>query len=260
VLSYRRHGSGPVLVMQHGFMGGGGYWLPQLAAFASEYDVIAPDLPGFAGSRDELVETSIEGHARAVVHLLDALAIPRFHLIGHSMGGMIAQQIALDSPERVSRLVLYGTTSSGHLPDRFESLAETIGRLEQEPAQRSADRIAATWFADGEASPYYPLCVEAGRGTGKQAAIAALTAIGRWDVTPRLKEIDLPSLVICGDRDRSISSEQAYLLSRLIKNSHLCIVPGCAHCAHLEAPELFNHVVRAFLSKSTSSLHFSRSI
>jgi pimeloyl-ACP methyl ester carboxylesterase len=253
MLNYHRSGSGPTLIVQHGFFGGSGYWLPQVAALRSMFDIIAPDLPGFAASRDEPVETSIEGHARAVVQLLDALGIRRFHFLGHSMGGMIAQQIALDWPERVARLVLYGAASSGKLPDRFESLAESVRRIEEEPVDASAERIARTWFVEGEASAYFRLCVEAGRGARKEAAIAALGAIGEWDVTRRLGEIDIPTLVLCGDRDRSVRRQQAYSLLRSIRNSRLCIAPGCAHCVHLEAPEFFTHAVREFLSDNAAT-------
>src|SRR5215470_11167237 len=96
VLHYIRYGKGTPLIMQHGFLGGGGYWVPQFPAFGKGFDIVAPDLPGFAGSGAEPPQDSIEGMAGAVVALADALKIERFHLIGHSMGGMVAQQIALD--------------------------------------------------------------------------------------------------------------------------------------------------------------------
>src|SRR5262245_30249228 len=118
--------------MQHGFLGGGGYWVPQFPAFGKGFDIIAPDLPGFAGSGGLPPQDSIEGMAAAVVGLADALKLDRFHLIGHSMGGMVAQQIALDHPGRLHKLVLYGTASLGDLPKRFETIAATRARIRQE--------------------------------------------------------------------------------------------------------------------------------
>ncbi|MGH6704781.1 MAG: alpha/beta fold hydrolase [Bradyrhizobium sp.] len=250
MLNYRRFGNGPTLVMQHGFMGGCGYWLPQLGNLGASFDVITPDLAGFAGSRDETVQESIEGHAAAVCELLDWLKVQRYHLLGHSMGGMIALQIALDYPQRVGKLVLYGTSSSGNLPSRFEPLEASIRRIEQEGLDACAQRIVRTWFIDGDAAPYYSLSLDAGRGTRADAAIAALACIARWDVTRRLAEIDAPSLVLCGDRDRSVDPQQAYALWRGIDRSELCIAPGCAHNVHLDAPDFFNHVVRHFLLKT----------
>ena len=250
MLHYRRAGTGPTLVLQHGFLGGGAYWRPQIDALSPMFDVIAPDLAGFAGSARERIETSIEGHARAVVDLLDALEIERCHFVGHSMGGMVAQQIALEHPDRISRLVLYGTASSGNVPERFESLDRSIRRIEEDGITACAERIVGTWLVDGDRSPYYPLCLQAGREASEEAAIAALRALAQWDVTQRLGEIALPTLVLCGDSDRSVGLQETLSLRRAIGNSALCIAPRCAHNVHLDAPELFNDVVRAFLSRS----------
>jgi pimeloyl-ACP methyl ester carboxylesterase len=251
MLHYRRHGKGPALVMQHGFLSGSGYWVPQMGVFGTAFDVIAPDLPGFAGSAGEPVRDSIEGLADAVVELLDALGVSRFHLLGHSMGGMIAQQIALDHPERVRKLVLYGAAPRGDSPGRFETLEASIARFESEGVEASADRIVRTWFVDGDGAPYYRLCHEAGRGTRVEAAVKALGAVKRWDVRSRLTELRLPTLVLCGDRDRSIALDQARALREGIEGSQLCVVTGCAHNVHLERPDLFGQIVRDFLLAQT---------
>ena len=247
MLHYRRYGKGTPLIMQHGFLGGGGYWVPQLPAFGQCFDVVAPDLPGFAGSAGEPAQDSIEGMAGAVITLADALNVERFHLMGHSMGGMVAQQIALDHPDRVRKLVLYGTASLGDLPKRFETLAASRARIQQEGIEACAQRIIPTWFVEGKAAPYYDLCYEAGKGVTAAAADKALTALGKWNVGARLGELKMPTLVICGDRDRSISLDQAVALSEGIKGSRLCIAPGCAHNVHLERPGFFVHAVREFL-------------
>ena len=247
MLHYRRYGKGTTLVMLHGFLGGGGYWLPQLGAFGSAFDVIAPDLPGFACSADEPLEDTIEGLARAVVAVIDALGVERFCMLGHSMGGMIAQQIALDHPDRVHKLVLYGTVPSGDLPKRFETLEASIARLESEGVEACAKRIVSTWFVDGAAAPYYRLCDRAGRGTRVDAAVKALAGVLKWDVRDRLKELKMPTLVLSGDRDRTMAPDQAHALWQGIEGGQLCIAPGCAHNVHLEKPEFFNQVVRDFL-------------
>jgi pimeloyl-ACP methyl ester carboxylesterase len=248
MLNYRRVGRGRrVVVLQHGFLGGSGYWTPQMAHLAPWFDVIAPDLPGFAGSAHLAAPESIEGLAGALLGLLDDLGVERFALVGHSMGGMVAGQLALDRPDRIERLVLYGTAATGRLPDRFETFDESIRRLEQDGVAATAERIAATWFRHGQESPFYPLCVDAGRGASLAAAIACLRAISRWDISARLGEIKMPTLVIGADRDRSIAPAQLMQLWAGIKDAQLCIAPGCAHNLHLEKPELFNRVLGDFL-------------
>lgn len=250
MLNYRQIGSGPSLVLQHGFLGGGGYWEPQLAMFGRHFNIIAPDLPGFAGSADAPVPDTLKGFAASLISLLDHLEVGRTMLLGHSMGSMVALQIALDYPERVDRLVLYGSASIGNLPSRFESVDASIERIESQGVDATADHIVPTWFVDGYQAPFAAMCREAGRGATVAATTRALRAISEWDVTDRLHEITTPALIICGDRDRSTTPDNSFRLSKALVNSELCIVPGCAHNVHLERPELFSSVVLDFLTRA----------
>jgi pimeloyl-ACP methyl ester carboxylesterase len=248
MLNYRRAGRGRrVVVLQHGFLGGSGYWTLQMAHLEPLFDLIAPDLPGFAGSAHLAAPEGVEGLAGALLQLLDHLGVERFALVGHSMGGMVAGQLALDHPDRVERLVLYGTAATGQLRGRFETFEESIRRLVQDGIAATAERIAATWFLHGRQSPFYGLCVDAGRGASLEAALTCLRTIPHWDISARLGEIDMPALVIGADRDRSITPSQLMQLWEGIRDAQLCIAPGSAHNLHLEKPELFNRVLGDFL-------------
>lgn len=246
-LKYSRRGAGPPFVMIHGFLGGSGYWQPQFEHLVSDLDIVAPDLPGFATSGGLAACDSVEGFANAVVGLLDALGIEKFCLLGHSMGSMIAQQIALDFAPRVARLVLYGTAASGNLPERFEPFAESIRRIEEAGIDAAAQRVVASWFVAGQADPGYALCRKAGAGVTQAAAVAALKAIHGWDVRARLHEIRMPTLVINGDRDRSTSPREAFAVFSAIPGAQLCIVPNAAHAVHLEKPAFFNRICGEFI-------------
>ena len=247
MLNFRRYGSGSVLVLQHGFLGGSGYFAPQMASFGSSHDVIAADLPGFAGSTGENIPRSIADLSAALVDLLDQLDVERFALLGHSMGGMVALQTALDHPDRIDQLILYGTSSSGNLPGRFETFEQTAAQVERDGVETMAKRVTATWFVDGQQAPLYPLAINAGQGANLDAVLACLKAIPQWDVSARLHELEMPSLVIGADKDRSYSIEGIVQLAKDLPNSQLCMLPGCAHNAHLEKSDLFNSVLRYFL-------------
>ena len=249
MISFRRYGTGAPLLLQHGFLGGSGYWEPQFAAFGHQFDVIAPDLPGFAGSGHITAPKSLSSFAEVLVELLDRLEIECSDILGHSMGSMIALQLALDYPERVKRLVLYGCAPSGDLPDRFESVTSTIARIRTEGIERTADRVVQTWFVAGGNAPFADLCRDASRGATVESAVNALQAVANWDVVERLHEIAKPVLLICGDRDRSTAPEQSLRLWRGLPNAQLCIVPGCAHNVHLERSHLFSSVVLDFLNR-----------
>ena len=249
MLNYTRSGTGPALVLQHGFLGGGGYFAPQMAAMGHLFDMVAPDLPGFAGSHAEPAVDRIEAHSAAHVGLLDALGIDQFCLLGHSMGGMIALQTALDHPDRVRKLVLYATNSSGSLPGRFETFDETADRVRAQGVGPVARQVTATWFAEREAAPMFPFCLAAGAGATLEATLGGLAAFGRWDVRARLSELRMPVLVIAGDRDRSYATEGLVRLAAEIAGAELCLLPGGAHCVHLEQSDVFNAVLTRFLTK-----------
>ncbi len=251
MLNFRRYGSGPTLVLQHGFVGGGGYFAPLSARLARLFDVICPDLPGFAGSAGQPAEMTAPGLSRSLLALLDALDVERFSLLGHSMGGAVALQTALEHPERIDKLVLYGTGSTGRLPKRFETVDETLKRIRSDGIRVTAERITATWFVEGARAPLYDFCVAATGSPDESAAMQALENLQSWDVTNRLDELDMPVLVVCGDRDRSYGLEETLAMMRRIAGSQLCVIPNCAHAAHLEAPGIFTDVLITFLLQQT---------
>lgn len=249
MLHYIRHGRGRTLVLVHGFLGGTAYWVPQVTALQQAYDVIAVDLPGFAGSSKIPAPDSLNGYARIVVDLLDSLQVKTFSLLGFSMGGMIAQEAALAFPMRVEKLILYGSAAVGDLPHRFESWEASIQRIEREGVEPTADKTSATWFVQGKAHPFYNTCREACRGADAPSCITVMRAMQKWNDVQRLSQIKTPTLVIVGDNDRSTRVSDSIILWEGIHGSQLCVIPGCAHGAHMEKPDLFNRVIADFLAE-----------
>jgi pimeloyl-ACP methyl ester carboxylesterase len=251
-LRYQRVGEGSprTLVVVHGFLGGSAYWIPLQTGLKDYFDVIAVDLPGFGQSAAIEAPDSIEGLSANVMSLLDALNVRRFSLLGFSMGGMISQQLVLENAQRVEKLVLYGTAASGNLPNRFESWDASVARIEAQGVEATADKTVATWFLDGESHPFYPVCREACRGASKNACVKVMRAMQRWSVLDRLHEIAIPTLVVVGDKDRSTKPAESIEIWERIQGASLCILPGCAHGAHMEKPELFNRVLADFLLDS----------
>lgn len=246
--NYRRAGTGPTVVLQHGFLGGSGYWLPQIQYLCPRFDVIAPDLPGFASSARMAAPDSIDGFVSALIGLLDELGVGTFSLVGHSMGGSIAQQTALDHPDRLERVVFYGASSIGEIPGRFETIADSIEKLQEDGIDKTAVRFAKSWFLHGDDAPAFDFCLQAGRGATVDGATSALTAVKNWSSDDRLHEITTPALVICGDGDRGTPPQRSMRLFEGLPNARLAILPGAAHNLHLERPELFNQVVGDFLT------------
>jgi pimeloyl-ACP methyl ester carboxylesterase len=247
-LPFRRMGTGQPLVLVHGYLGGSAQWQDQLDVLAPTHDVIAPDLPGFGAAAALPGPAAIAEFAAAVMGCLDRLGIERFALLGHSMGGMIVQEIAARHGDRVERLVLYGTGPLGRMPDRFEPLETSMDRLEADGVAATADRISATWFRDGTCALGYGVARDIGRMAGLQAARNALAAMRDWDGRAALAGFHMPCRILWGDRDRSYRWPQVAALWQGIAGAELGVLPGASHAAHLEKPLLFNAMVQDFLS------------
>ncbi|MFZ1726242.1 MAG: alpha/beta hydrolase [Albidovulum sp.] len=247
MLAYRRKGNGPTLILVHGYLGGSSMWSAQVDEFCEKRDLICPDLAGFGDSAHLTAPDSIEGHARLVLDLLDELGISEFDLLGHSMGGMVVQEIARLAPDRIHSLILYGTGALGVLPGRFETIAQSRVRLLERGVHATARRIVATWFQNGEQAEGFALCQSLGEKASLQAALASLTAWENWDGRPYLSRILARTLVLWGSHDRSYDWSQPETLWRQIPNADIAVVPNCAHNVHMEKTRLFNALIADFL-------------
>jgi len=235
------------LVFVHGYFGGSRQWVDQVNAFHDRFQIVTPDLPGFGLNSAMESPDSISGYARYVHDEIEKLGIERFHLLGHSMGGMIVQEMIAQQPNRIDHLVLYGTGPIGFMPGRFETIDESRARVTKEGAASTGRRIAATWFLEGESSAGYADCAGIAAEASEQAALAALTAMENWSGAQNLHDIKSPTLVLWGDGDRAYQWEQPHQLWQEISGAHLAVIPGCSHSVHMEKPHLFNAMLDDFL-------------
>lgn len=231
-------------------MGGSGQWTGQIAAFGGNRPVIAVDLPGFGANAHLPAIDRITGFADWVIADLTARGVQRYDLVGHSMGGMIVQEMARRDAARIDRLILYGTGALGVLPGRFETIAQSKARAVSDGAQATARRIAATWFLARENAPSYAACAAIAEASTPASIAAGLDAMESWSGEAHLPEIAAETLVLWGDGDRTYPWTQTQLLWEQVPRSRLAVVPGCAHAVHLEKPALFNALVADFLSET----------
>jgi 2-hydroxy-6-oxonona-2,4-dienedioate hydrolase len=234
------------LVLVHGYLGGSSQWSQQVALFSQYFHVITVDLPGFGLNNTLEAPETIRGHAEFVLHQLDLQGVDQFHLLGHSMGGMIVQEIAAMAPSRIDFLILYGTGPVGMLPNRFETIDESKRRVVSDGPQSTGRRIAATWFIETEQAYQYHICTELADRASLQAALAGLSAMETWSGVSYLTQIKSPTLILWGDGDRTYQWSQPEQLWNTIPKAQLGVIPGCAHAAHLEKPHLFNAMLMDF--------------
>jgi len=243
-------GNGTPLVLVHGFLGSSEMWIPQIKFFKDNFRVIAPALPGFGNSSSLNSCNSIECMAKAILNFLEKKKINNFNLLGHSMGGMIVQEMAKIAGNKILKLICYGTGPRGNIPGRFETIDESRKKLKINGLKDTAFRIAKTWFIEEEKAKYFYLCEKARKQTSIEAVDNGLIAMKNWDGIKDLQNIRNETLIIWGDRDKAYNFNQVETLNDNIPNSDLKIIKGCSHNVHLEKPDEFNKVVVDFLRRN----------
>ena len=243
-------GSGVPLVLVHGFLGSSDMWIPQIKFFKDNFRVIAPALPGFGNSSKINSCDSIDCMAKAILNFLAKKNIKQFNLLGHSMGGMIVQEIAKIAGDKILKLICYGTGPRGDIPGRFETIDQSRKKLKINGLKNTAYRIAKTWFIEEEKAKYFYLCEQAGKQTSLSAADNGLVAMKNWDGFKNLQNIKNETLIIWGDQDKAYNFNQVETLNDNIPKSDLKIIKGSSHNVHLEKPNEFNIIVEEFLKKN----------
>jgi pimeloyl-ACP methyl ester carboxylesterase len=240
-------GQGFPLVLVHGYLGSSEMWCLQRDYLSKFFRVISPALPGFGESHEAESLDSINDMAKFVINIIDEKKIDNFNLLGHSMGGMIVQEIAKLAGDRINKLICFATGSIGEIPGRFELIDETRRRLKEEGADISFSRVPQKWFVKGDKDKNYYLCENAVKNVSLETADNALVAMKNWSGIDYLKNIKNQTLIVWGDRDTSYNFDQVDTLYKGITNSRLEIFKGCSHNVHLEEPDKFNDLIKSFI-------------
>lgn len=247
-LQYVEAGAGTPLVLVHGLGGSHLDWEHQIAYFARFYRVIVPDLRGFGDSGTGRRLFSIDRFARDVVALLDVLGIRRFLLVGHSMGGAISQQLTLDHPGRVLKLVvansmpLFQPQTRRHYIE-FAYRWAVMGLLG--PARLSRIGAQRMYPGDDQAEEREKSAARGAR-TSRYSYLASLAALGRWSVLERLGELRLPVLIVGAENDY-YTREESVRFAHALPRGRLHVVEGAHHGLPSEMPAIFNDLVARFL-------------
>ena len=242
-------GQGFPLVLVHGYLGSSEMWCLQRDYLSKFFRIISPALPGFGESHEAESLDSINDMANFVINIIDEKKIDKFNLLGHSMGGMIVQEIAKLAGDRINKLICFATGSIGEIPGRFEPIDETRRRLKEEGADISFSRVPKKWFVKGDKDKNYYLCANAVKNVSLETADNALIAMKNWSGIHNLQNIKNETLIVWGDKDTSYNFDQVDTLNKNIKNSRLEIFENCSHNVHLEKPNEFNILVEKFINQ-----------
>ncbi len=243
-LDYERTGSGPPLLMIMGMSGTALSWgEPFLQELRRDFEVIVYDHRGVGASTRLEGPITIREMADDAAGLLDALEIDSAHVLGISMGGMIAQELALATPERIRTLTLGCTYCGG--PDSVRIGDEVWARISE--ARASGDlqlalrtsweiNVSSTFADDDDAYKRY-VANAMRRSVAVEVILRQAQAIFAHDTSARLGEIALPTLVVHGTADQLLPVENGRMIARLIPGAQLEIFDGVGHLFFWERPQ-----------------------
>jgi pimeloyl-ACP methyl ester carboxylesterase len=257
---YCELGSGPPLVFVHGLSGAWQNWLENIPHFARTHRVIALDLPGFGASPVPEWEISIEAYGRLLGGLCDELGVERCNLVGNSMGGFVAAEVAISDPERIDRLALVSAAGISHARMRrtpatasarvAAAMAPYAFKVHEQALTRPVLRHYALGGVFYKPTALRPeiLWENVHAGLDAPGFLAAVQGLVGYDFTDRLPEIEVPTLIVWGRQDRVVPPADGQEFERLIPGSRLVVFDRCGHVPQLEKPARFNALLEEFLA------------
>jgi len=251
------------VVLVHGLGGQWQNWLENIPRLAQERRVLALDLPGFGLTPEPADgEISIPGYGRCVDSFCDKLGLGQVALVGNSMGGYVAAEVAIQFPQRVSRLTLVSAAGISSA-DTLQAPILTFGRVATALAANTMARhrqLAArpiTRHMSLLLVARHPRLLKADlayegffKGAGKDGFDDALRASLNYDFRDRLPDVKVPTLIVWGEKDSIIPVRDADEFERLIDDSRKVVMRDTGHIPMAERPNTFNDLLLDFLAES----------
>lgn len=242
-----RGGSGAPLLFLHGASGAGA-WSPMMARLAEDYDVIVPEHPGFGGSDTPDWLDNIHDLAHFHVDLIRTLGLARVHLVGVSLGGWVAAEMAVRSTRHIETLTL--VSAAGLHVKGVEQL---------DPFLMTDEERLRAFFHDPKLAE--PMIARLLTPEQEDVNLKNRAATARMTWQPRghdphlhkwLHQIDVPTLLVWGDTDRMFPARLGEEYQRLIPGAELMVFPHCGHLPQVEKLDDFVETVRGFIERSAS--------
>lgn len=251
----RQGQSGDAVIFLHGIGGSAASWQPQLSFFGERFQAIAWNMPGYSNS-PAMPEMTFATLADALQRLLDSLEIPQAHLVGHSMGGMVAQEFLVQRQNRVKSLILYATSPAFGKADgdwQKEFVRQRLQPLEQGGTMAEvAQQIVQNLLGDNPAPEGVKRAYQHIAACPPETYRTALQCLVTFERRANLPNIQIPTLLISGEKDSAAPAPVMEKMASKIHQAQYRCIEGAGHLIHLEQPKIFNEVIFEFLSHQTA--------
>jgi pimeloyl-ACP methyl ester carboxylesterase len=248
---YGQHNAGTPIICLHGIGGSQDSFLSQLQALSDTHRVIAWDMPGY-GQSALLEHTTFTTLTQSLLSFMDALNIEQAHIIGHSIGGMIAQEIAITAPDRIASLTLLGTTASfGGRDDSFKQrfLEARLKPLDEGQSMSSlADEFVPQIVGSKASSEMMKAASDTMRKVPIQTYRDIMQCLIQFDRYADSGLITQPCCLIAGDEDSNALTKTMQKMAVKIPNSQFFELEHVGHLLNLEAPKRCNQILHQFFT------------
>jgi pimeloyl-ACP methyl ester carboxylesterase len=250
-IHYEESGKGIPVILVHGHPFDASMWSPQLADSFPGFRLLAPEIRNFGRTTSSTQARDFSTYALDVLHFADALALEKFVVIGLSMGGQIALEVAISAPERVLGLVLADTFAQLDTPEKKAWRYTLADRIDSEGLQKYAVEVLPKMLCPRTIADNPRLASEVismmQRSPPHGAAVALRVRAERKDYLPLLPSLNMPTLIVVGAEDAFTPVSDAELMKQNILNSKLIIVEDAGHISNMEKPVEFNRALGNFL-------------
>jgi pimeloyl-ACP methyl ester carboxylesterase len=254
-IAYERAGSGPELVLVHGFVGDGrSTFAAQLDELSDEFTVVAWDAPGVGRSSSPPSSFRVADYARCLTAFVHHLRLDRPHLVGLSFGGIVTLELFRQRVVVPRTLVLAGAYAgwAGSLPADVvaERLRSCLERADLPPEQ-FADAMLSSMFSESAPADAVARFAASVRAFNPAGFRAMTWSSAEADLRDILAAVDVPTLLLYGDQDARAPLGVGHAINAGIAGSELIVLPGVGHVSPVEAPDLFNRELRRFLRQNS---------
>lgn len=250
---YETQGSGQPVILLHGWLGSWGYWLDTMAALSDRFRLYAVDFWGFGESGKPRSGYEVKDFVSLVDQFMDKLGIASAPIVGHSMGGTVALVVAMQYPQRVTKVAVVGSPIDGRslsFPLRMAGRKPIAYMVWHTPSllrwgiRTFSPRLAQDWRR------WYDMLLHDLSRTTLEAFLTSIRSLRLTDLRPKLGAVQVPVLGIYGQKDLIVNPRQGGVLLRGASSADLVSLSHCGHFPMLDDPTLFNNRLRQFLASA----------
>lgn len=238
-VNYKIAGSGPAILILHGWGGSSDSWIKIINILEKEFLVVCPDFPGFGKSQPPLFSWNLDDFVSWLKKFIENINLKNFFLLGHSFGGRVAIKFSIYYPEKIKKLILIssaGIRTEKDFKTKIIFFLSKIGNSIFSP-------MPLNRFKDGARNFFYLFLRNKDYPKAKGIMKETMKKIIEEDLLPLLSQIKTKTILIWGEKDKIIPLKYAKIFKEEIKNSQLILMPKIGHSPHLENSEKLSEII-----------------